>query len=55
MRVEYGLKWGGVDHPDSRGILYQAVFDMSTEGPLSFRQKEERVSLRNSAEKVLGL
>ena len=35
MRVEYGLKWGGVDHPDSRGILYQAVFDMSTEGPLS--------------------
>ena len=55
MRVEYGFKWGGVDHPDSRGIMYQAVFDVSTEGPLSFRQKEGRVSLRNSAEKVLGL
>ena len=36
-------------------VMYQVVFDVNTEGPLSFRQKEGRVSLRNSTEKVLGL
>ena len=36
-------------------IMYQVVFVMNTEGLLSFRQKEGRVSLRNSTEDVLGL
>ena len=36
-------------------VMYQVVFDVNAEGPLSFRQREGRVSLRNSTEKVLGL